>query len=528
MSIQEDTELSNVSSQCAKECPTLKIESSDRKEPVEESATDEARESMVGLVRDISSSNNLVKSAEKGYDGQISSSSDVHNGKLGILENENDQAVSKDHNSYKQAATSGAGDISEVENFAESQGLSFPAESTKHSSNVSSYTAITAATLNSNMFVENASKQYERAIPKFDKNSHKKPKKEKLKIVIVVTLLVNILVSMMMCAMLGYHLDTNSCRSHAQSRLSPNDSGMTNTSEQIKNGGGDLSCVDDQCEESLNKLNDTLFSYFHSAHQNQELLINILNDPNQLFSRSCATIYASRPSSPSGYYLFRVPNGSFVSLYCDMDRTCGNVTGGWTRLASWDAAGCNGTQCPTNFTQEDYGGTTYCGITPSSHDSICSAAYFSLPVESMKFSIVCGRVTGYIYGRPNTFQVAPHLATIDRAYVDGISFTHGSPGSRSHIWTFAAAGSFSKCPCHNISGVPSFVGSDYFCDAADSSDTAPWQHCSMPSCCQNDSLPWFFKKLPSLTSDPIELRACADDNRADEDVAIKSVEIYVQ
>ncbi len=149
MSIQEDTELSNVSSQGAKECPTLKIESSDRKEPVEESATDEARESMVDSVKDISSSNNLVKSAEKGYDGQVSSSSDVHNGKLGILENENDQAVSKDHNSYKQAATSGAGEVSGVGNISEAQGLSCLAESKKHSSNVSSYTAINAATLES-------------------------------------------------------------------------------------------------------------------------------------------------------------------------------------------------------------------------------------------------------------------------------------------------------------------------------------------------------------------------------------------
>ena len=39
--------------------------------------------------------------------------------------------------------------------------------------------------------------------------------------------------------------------------------------------------------------------------------------------------------------------------------------------------------------------------------------------------------------------------------------------------------------------------------------------------------PWFFKELPEPTSEPKELRACADESRADEDVTIEAVWIYV-
>ena len=34
------------------------------------------------------------------------------------------------------------------------------------------------------------------------------------------------------------------------------------------------------------------------------------------------------PSSPSGYYWVSAFNGSAVRVYCDMTRSCGNITGG--------------------------------------------------------------------------------------------------------------------------------------------------------------------------------------------------------
>ena len=65
---------------------------------------------------------------------------------------------------------------------------------------------------------------------------------------------------------------------------------------------------------------------------------------------------------------------------------------------------------------------------------------------------------------------------IDGYYVDGLSLTHGAPGSRQHIWTFASGlftgcrGSIYRerqCPCDNEYShhSPPFVGSDYFCES---------------------------------------------------------------
>ena len=68
------------------------------------------------------------------------------------------------------------------------------------------------------------------------------------------------------------------------------------------------------------------------------------------------------------------------------------------------------------------------------------------------------------------------------------------------------------------------MGSDYFCDAPVSNGPL-WVDCSHSgSCCHNNTFPWFFKELPDPTSDPVELRVCEDDTRADEDVAVDFVE----
>ena len=48
---------------------------------------------------------------------------------------------------------------------------------------------------------------------------------------------------------------------------------------------------------------------------------------------SCADILRFNPSSSSGYYTFRSSTSQLTSVYCDMTRTCGNITGGWMRVA---------------------------------------------------------------------------------------------------------------------------------------------------------------------------------------------------
>ena len=136
-------------------------------------------------------------------------------------------------------------------------------------------------------------------------------------------------------------------------------------------------------------------------------------------------------------------------------------------------------------------------------------------------------------------------------YLDGVSITHGAPGSRQHIWSFASAVSeistfkFAVCPCSNTDTtwpfeVPSFVGNNYFCDAGNPgpdhsfttvyADDPLWDGAGCgptSSCCQLNTPPWFCTTLPQPTTDDIELRICNGGALTDEDTLVNLVDIYI-
>ena len=392
------------------------------------------------------------------------------------------------------------------------------------------YTLLNTETLESSLHNNGAVVQrYEKTSPKSKEDNVLKEVPQKKKKLFIAAFVVNTLLCLAVCTLLGYILyrlhqlklgrKTELCVQNYQ--LSDED--LLNSSEN---------CTNDKCQESLEALNATIFNYFHSSFRNQDLLINILNNPNLLFSHSCASIHSVSLASPSGYYWFRSSNGSFVSLYCDMELECGGVSGGWTRLVQWDMADCN-TQCPSaDFVPKNYSGVRNCGIRPS-YGPWCASTNFTLPID-LVYSKVCGRVAAYASGSPDAFSLnLPEVTiNIDSVYLDGVSLTHGSGSSRSHIWSFAACTSGStSCSCHNSSSSrapPAFVGSDYFCDSSGPGGSAAlWQNCSSVDL-GNKTCPWFFKDLPAATSDAIELRACTDQLRYDEDIAISAVEIYIQ
>ena len=64
----------------------------------------------------------------------------------------------------------------------------------------------------------------------------------------------------------------------------------------------------------------------------------------------------------------------------------------------------------------------------------CCSAH--LNVHRVEYSRMCGKIIGYQQKTPDAFQ--PYYnnrgLTIDQAYVDGISLTHGQ-NPRNHIWT---------------------------------------------------------------------------------------------
>ena len=98
------------------------------------------------------------------------------------------------------------------------------------------------------------------------------------------------------------------------------------------------------------------------------------------------------------------------------------------------------------------------------------------------------------------------------------------------------------CPCTGGgTSPPSFVGFDYYCEAA--LNRHPWQpnvYANDPlwdgqdcnglehTCCNPPNLPWFCKELPEPTSDNLEFRLCGNEPRTNEDVPIDLVELYIQ
>ena len=187
---------------------------------------------------------------------------------------------------------------------------------------------------------------------------------------------------------------------------------------------------------------------------------------------SCSDIDAqSLLLHPSAFYWIRSSSGTAVQVYCDMDRVCG-CTGGWTRVAYLNMTDPS-QQCPSAWTQRNSSSEPRKLCARSSRTGCDSVAYSTFGIN---YSHVCGRVIGYQYYSPNAFS-NPGSQTIEGDYVDGVSLTHGSPGARQHIWTFAAGiwennpSTFpsSSCPCADrataLSRVPSFVGNDYFCES---------------------------------------------------------------
>ena len=142
---------------------------------------------------------------------------------------------------------------------------------------------------------------------------------------------------------------------------------------------------------------------------------------------------------------------------------------------------------------------------------------------------------------------------MDGSYVDGLSLTHGAPGSHQHIWTFASglyAGGSSgshpryRCSCDNGNTYPSppFVGNDYFCESVATINNWGYPYHFFPnaplwdgqvcegggSCCQLNNPPWFTKNLTTPTTDGIELRLCLYEREIHANIALELLELYVQ
>ncbi len=250
---------------------------------------------------------------------------------------------------------------------------------------------------------------------------------------------------------------------------------------------------------------------------------------------SCKDLHEKHPFALSGYYWISQSGQPAVRVYCSMSETCGGERGGWMRVANIDMKNTS-QSCPTGL------------ALVSSPKRLCKPTVdhqcvsYSFSTQGVQYSHVCGKIIGYQENRPVAFYNYGYA--IDSHYVNGVSLTHGR-NPRKHIWTFAGARDETnndgrhKCPCMASGAiVPSYVGNDYFCDAALHSSNSNhngvytadplWdgEGCTTSTCCSFNTPPWFVKELPSPTADNIEMRVCYPYGNGNTPIEI--VELYVQ
>ena len=258
---------------------------------------------------------------------------------------------------------------------------------------------------------------------------------------------------------------------------------------------------------------------------------------------SCKDLYHTLNASSGYYWIGEI--GSAVRVYCNMSLTCGNLTGGWMRVANIDMTNTS-QNCPSGLDLIT-SPRRLCDTTVNG----CASSDFN--VHGAQYSHICGRIISYQRRFPTAFYLRQD--TIEQVYVNGVSLTHGQ-SPRQHIWTFVAAGQESSnrpyytCPCMNTdispATVPSYMRSDYFCDSAlidyrsvinldiiHTSDPL-WdgEGCNSNNTCCYDpqrgvNPPWFVKTLSSPTSDNIEMRLCQILNSYG-GAPIEIVELYVK
>ena len=272
-------------------------------------------------------------------------------------------------------------------------------------------------------------------------------------------------------------------------------------------------------DNKVHDLNESLLELSEEFLQNldifsdafQEVITNISGSLNLNSFSSCSDILHHNPSSSSGYYLVRSSTDQLTSVYCDMTRTCGSITGGWMRVAELDV-----NNCPTGLIPRSFNGRKTC--IRSENAPGCTPVLYNL--FNIPFSKVCGQIRGYGFGSIDGLYIDGEFQSeyVNASYVDGISITSNG----SHIWTFSAG------QCDSCDNKPDFIGNDWTCEGSG---------CPISGILCTNIL-WdtntcgrrtpFLKNLPRSTTADILMRVCRDENRSNEDIGVSIVELYAQ
>ena len=159
--------------------------------------------------------------------------------------------------------------------------------------------------------------------------------------------------------------------------------------ERIQNITGELQGAQEDIKDKLQGIQE-LLSTILSLHYNPG------HSPSHP-AHSCKEIYDRNTSSPSGYYWLVSSSEKFTRVYCDMERTCGGVEGGWMKVTSLDMKEATNS-CPSGL-KTLTSPKRLCGM--NTNGGGCSSAY--LNVHGVNYSRVCGKIIGYQQKTPDGF-----------------------------------------------------------------------------------------------------------------------------
>ena len=233
---------------------------------------------------------------------------------------------------------------------------------------------------------------------------------------------------------------------------------------------------------------------------------------------SCLQIQQQDSTNKSGYYFIKSSSGQMLSVYCKMD-DCGTDKGPWMRVAK-----LNTSSCPRGLKPMlAEGGIKSC--VPARDGPGCTMLnYSSLGIP---YSKVCGRITGYEVGTPDGFYHRGQDVTLMENYLDGVSVTSNG----KYVWTLVAGNC--KCPPTTFR-IPTFVPKDKFiCTHGKYGCYQQGLFCTKyflwggQQCGSPIRRNWFNNEVPRTTAD-VNIRVCRDQDREHEDIALRSMTIYVQ
>ena len=250
---------------------------------------------------------------------------------------------------------------------------------------------------------------------------------------------------------------------------------------------------------------------------------------------SCADIYEKNPTSRDRSGLYLIKTNKIFLAQCDME-----FGKGWMKVADLDMT--RGDKCPREWRELLVNGIKVCR---SPSDSAgCYSKVFA--INGTRYHKIRGFVRGYQRYTTDSFDSRRGIRGINETYVDGISITLGN--LRKHVWTYmvgyadSANHPTSNCPCSAIPGPapPAFVGEHYYCESGNNGQSSNLFYTDDPlwdgagcvhaknTCCNNIGLPWFFRELPTMQHEDIEVRICTDEPYSNEAVLVDKLQLYVQ